>query len=186
MSKFKVGDTIRRVGVPLECVLQFDTLTVKTLTKDGTWLGVEEYSNPAGDKTPFLARKFELVQAAPTEAKYLTPQQTLENLLNDVPTQAMHCGEWLDINELDTVSVNFLRSMKCRTKPSTVRVGGYEVIKPYQPTAKVQAGVYYSLNLNSGRVHETSSRAFGYKWETREDAYAALQAIKKTLLGETK
>lgn len=189
MSKFKVGDTIRRVGVPLECLEQYSTLTVKTLTRDGAWLGVKEYSNPAGDKTPFLARKFELVQAAPTEAKYLTPQQTLENLLNDVPTQAMHCGEWLDIKELDNVSVNFLRSMKCRTKPSTVRVGEYEVVKPQQRINIVDTRTRYVIKQGLANVEEVQpdflldSRLF---WETREDAYAALQAIKKTLLGETK
>ena len=189
MSKFKVGDKIRRVGVPLECIIQFDTLTVKTLSKDGAWLGVEEYSSPTGVKTPFLAKKFELVQAATAESKYLTPQETLENLLTDVPTQAMHCGEWLDINELDNVSVNFLRSMKCRTKPSTVRVGEYEVVKPH-PECRVTSEDYvYIFARGLGNVQRVQVSDCPYRsifWDTREDAYAALQAIKKTLLGETK
>lgn len=182
MSKFKVGDTVRRISGAWGNSSTGSEHIVRVVDVDG--LRFE------GDTVyVYSAEAYTLVQAAPTESKYLTPQQTLENLLTDVPTQAMHCGEWLDINELDNVSVNFLRSMKCRTKPSTVRVGEYEVVKPLGEAHIVglRGASAYGIDLLHCKVsYVPLARGGQLLWETREDAYAALQAIKKTLLGETK
>lgn len=182
MSKFNVGDKVRRVSGAWGNSRTGSEHVVRAVHSDGLkFEGDTVYT--------YSAEEYTLVQAAPTESKYLTPQQTLDNLLNDVPTQAMHCDEWLDINELDNVSVNFLRSMKCRTKPSTVRVGEYEVVKPQQRINIEDTRTRYVIEQGLANVEEVQpdflldSRLF---WETREDAYAALQAIKKTLLGETK
>ena len=187
MSKFKVGDTVRRTGGRGYKVVQGGLYVVSAVGLSG--LDLEGIPRESENLYNYDSGNFELVQAAPTEAKYLTPQQTLENLLTDVPTQAMHCGEWLDINELDNVSVNFLRSMKCRTKPSTVRVGEYEVVKPRKGCNVDPDEYLYTFCAGGGNVnvvlpHELQQGAIF--WDTREDAYAALQAIKKTLLGETK
>ena len=189
MSKFKVGDTVLRTDGRDYCMAKNGGIYEVASCTDAGGLELVGHPRGSGGLTMYSASSFELVQAATTESKYLTPQQTLENLLNDVPTQAMHCGEWLDINELDNVSVNFLRSMKCRTKPSTVRVGEYEVVKPQQRINIADTRTRYVIKQGLANVEEVQpdflldSRLF---WETREDAYAALQAIKKTLLGETK
>ena len=187
MSKFKVGDTVRRTGGRGYKVVQGGLYVVSAVGLSG--LDLEGIPRESENLYNYDSGNFELVQAATTESKYLTPQETLENLLTNVPTQAMHCGEWLDINELDNVSVNFLRSMKCRTKPETVRVGEYEVVKPQQRIDIEDTATRYVIKQGLANVEEVQpdflldSRLF---WETREDAYAALQAIKKTLLGETK
>lgn len=187
MSKFKAGDTVRRTGGRGYKVVQGGLYVVSAVGLSG--LDLEGIPRESENLYNYDSGNFELVQAAPTESKYLTPQETLENLLNDVPTQAMHCGEWLDINELDNVSVNFLKSMKCRKKPDTVHIGDYEVVKPL---GAVQVGELnrasaYSIDLLHCKVSYVRAVHGGQLlWETREDAYAALQAIKKTLLGETK
>lgn len=182
MSKFKVGDTVRRTGGAWgNSSTGSEHIVRATHAGDLNFEGDTVYT--------YSSAEYTLVQAAPTKTKYLTPQEILENLLTDVPTQAMHCGEWLDINELDNVSVNFLRSMKCRTKPSTVRVGEYEVVKPQQRINIEGTRTRYVIKQGLENVEAVQpdflldSRLF---WETKEDAYAALQAIKKTLLGETK
>ena len=182
MSKFNAGDKVRRISGAWGNSRTGSEHVVRAAHSDGLkFEGDTVYT--------YSAEEYTLVQADPTESAYLTPQQTLENLLHDVPTQAMHCGEWLDINELDNVSVNFLRSMKCRTKPETVRVGEYEVVKPQQRINIADTRTRYVIKQGLANVEEVQpdflldSRLF---WETREDAYAALQVIKKTLLGETK
>lgn len=182
MSKFNAGDKVRRISGAWGNSRTGSEHVVRAAHSDGLkFEGDTVYT--------YSAEEYTLVQADPTESAYLTPQQTLENLLHDVPTQAMHCGEWLDINELDNVSVNFLMSMKCRTKPETVRVGEYEVVKPQQRINIADTRTRYVIKQGLANVEEVQpdflldSRLF---WETREDAYAALQVIKKTLLGETK
>lgn len=182
MSKFNAGDKVRRISGAWGNSRTGSEHVVRAAHSDGLkFEGDTVYT--------YSAEEYTLVQADPTESAYLTPQQTLENLLHDVPTQAMHCGEWLDINELDNVSVNFLQSMKCRTKPETVRVGEYEVVKPQQRINIADTRTRYVIKQGLANVEEVQpdflldSRLF---WETREDAYAALQVIKKTLLGETK
>lgn len=182
MSKFNVGDKVRRISGAWGNSRTGSEHVVRAAHADGLkFEGDTVYT--------YSAEEYTLVQAAPTESAYLTPQQTLENLLNDVPTQAMHCGEWLDINELDNVSVNFLRSMKCRTKPETVRVGEYEVVKPHSTVPTPTDKTYFYIRSGLSSVFEERAGVMHTQalfWETREDAYAALQAIKKTLLGETK
>lgn len=180
MSKFKAGDTVRRLvgGSP-----RYTAGTISTVQE---YLDDRNMFLVGASESAVMPQYYELVAY---KSQYLTPQQTLENLLTDVPTQAQHCGEWLDIKELDNVSVNFLKSMKCRKKPETVRIGEYEVVKPQQRINIEDTRTRYVIKQVLQNVEEVQpdflldSRLF---WDTREDAYAALQAIKKTLLGETK
>lgn len=180
--KFNVGDEIRRVGVPLECIIRFDTLTVKTLSKDGVWLGVAEYSSPTGDKTPFLAKKFELVQDTP-EQPVLTPQEVFTAILEGTPLEyrASRGSHWHTLSYPENVNIASFKLAEYRKQVQTVTLSG-TVPKPVPHDAIEVTAKVYTIYLSTMQVSVVNGRyaqAGGLYWRTQVEAEQALDVLTK-------
>lgn len=180
MSKFKLGDKVRRTGSTLECIAQFNTLTVNCLEHNGRWLGVAEYTSPSRDRTPFLASKFELVQAVSEQPAVLTPLEVAEAMLTGTELQFKRHGSdvWRDLPLRKNV-VHFSTSNEYRKKPTTVLINGISVPAPavvYNPS------IMFYIDLRRLCVQHIPTRCIkadskGLYWCTKEAAREALDAI---------
>ena len=188
MSKFKVGDKAVRIGCPPSCLAGFDVVTVSCVSSTGTWLGVEEYTNPQA-ATPFPASLFELVATGqPTEVPALTPVEVLECIINDVPVQYQtdSSTNWVDLHS-NPDRVSFYVPYTYRKKPSTVKINATEVVQPKLDNAVKYSQKCYTFSEGLQTVIEArpsfvaDSKLY---WDTREDAWAALKAITAILRGE--
>ena len=183
--KFKVGDKIRRVNTPLECLEQYSTLTVKTLSKDGSWLGVTEYRNPTGDETPFLVRKFELVQDTP-EQPVLTPQEVFTAILEGVPLEyrantTTTQSSWDTVTRPKQINLEHITAFEFRKKAQTVTLSG-AVPKPVPfDSIKVTDKVYtvYLSNMTVTVVSGRYAQCGGLYWRTQAEAEQFRDALTK-------
>lgn len=182
MRKFKVGDKIRRANTPLECLEQYSTLTVKTLSKEGSWLGVAEYRSPTGDKTPFLTRKFELVQDTP-EHPVLTPQEVFTAIFEGVPLEyRTHSGsKWHTLSYPENVNIASFKLAEYRKQVQTVNLSG-TVPKPVPYDSIEITDTVYTVYLSTNDVAVVNGKyalAGGLYWRTQVEAEQFRDALTK-------
>lgn len=178
-NKFKVGDTVQRIRKDHPRGLHKVGSTHVVTAVDLQGLHFDNSGTNNG-----YAEYYQVYQSP-----YLTPQDAFTRLINGEPTQACHNGEWLDINELDNVSVNFLLDVKCRVKPKTIFINGIEVVAPAtrDEIKGCDVNVYVIRQGVSQVVPVTPREALTggcYAWLTREDAYKAYKAICSALEGD--
>lgn len=183
MAKFKQGDRVRRTGKDYAGVVSGGEYFVRghdgrtsLLLSDLT--GVHLCGSYISGQFELVANELDIPEEPDP---YLSQEAVFRNLLGGVSVQYFHCGEWLDINNTEEVTVHFIRSVKCRLKPSTVLVNDKEVVRPISKNLVGTRGKYFSFRLDINRVVSTDVHAGGLMWATHEDAYAALQAVRCAL-----
>lgn len=172
MSKFKVGDTIRRTDwdVPDWGVHIGQEYKVIALTDDICRpLYVDGVDHKLNDSF------FELVQAASEQPAVLTPLEVAEAMLAGTELQFKRYGSdvWRDLPLRKNV-VHFSTSNKYRKKPTTVLINGISVPAP----AKLSTGATgYTPAICHNEIHTTAARDGRIYWSTEAEAQEVLDAI---------
>lgn len=178
MSKFKVGDTVRRtewvpVSLQTDCpVMQVGaTFIVKDVYEDLGLLYFDETGTVGWSSLGF--QKVE----EPTVER-LAANVAAELLIEGAePLQYYWRGEWYDVEHPHSVTVGRISKVPFRIKPKTIEINGVTVLAPLKINTET-AGYWY-INMYSGVVcRSTGSIIIGaYTWATKEDAQAVLDAI---------
>lgn len=182
MSKFKVGDTVVRTSGQFGNSSEGSEYVVRTTGSIGLrFEGDSEFV--------YAPDSYELVAPAkPKEVPTLTPVEVLECIINDVPVQYQtdSSSNWVDLCA-NPDHVSFYVPYTYRKKPSTVKLNGTEVVQPKLDNAVKYSQKCYTFSEGLQTVIEArpsfvaDSKLY---WDTREDAWAALEAITAVLRGE--
>lgn len=108
MSKFKVGDKVRRIQSGLSLLPVGYVGMVTKVSETGNWISVDNLSNE-GDNVPFIADSFELVESSATD---VSPPLGLmpKNIWNDKLKEA-----------LDNLESSFLAERKEEVRQAMAR-----------------------------------------------------------------
>ena len=179
MSKFKVGDTVRRTShsrceaLVGECYIVSDV--------NGTSLDLEGHERTEVSLYNYSVVYFELVQAASEQPAVLTPREVFECILEGVPLEyrikSVTAKQWYDVNNPKNVDLEDIECAEYRKKPTTVLINGISV--PAPASKKPDGDYIYCVNLADERVIALDARYAKSKhyWSTKEEAQEVLDAI---------
>lgn len=179
MSKFKIGDTIRRTDwdVPDWGVHVGQEYTVTALSDDAFRpLYVNDVDHKLNDNF------FELVQAASEQPAVLTPLEVFQCILEGTPLEysiKKLSGErtWHTVTNPKHIDLEDIECAEYRKKPTTVLINGISV--PAPENKKPDEGYIYCVNLADERVIALDARYAKSKhyWSTEAVAQEVLDAI---------
>ena len=180
MSKFKVGDKVRRASKYSHGVVVFGGVyTVSGVRECDGALTLEEDTRLAWiyDDT-----KFELVQDIP-EQPVLTPQEVFTAILEGTPLEyrTFRGSHWHTLSYPENVNIASFKLAEFRKQVQTVNLSG-TVPKPVLYDAiEVTDMVYtvYSSNMHVDGVSGKYAQAGGLYWRTRAQAEQFRDALTK-------
>ena len=183
MSKYKVGDVVRRTGEDCANVRKGMTYTVSGLSDAGDtlYLGF-------GDKG-YCSYNFELVQDEP---EYLTPEQVLQ-YFKDGRQDELECSSkvkasgWAEMLPNEDMYVSQINERKWRVKPvpKTIDYYGTELPKPITKAEAIELGLkeVYTVRLPTMFVGAVHLDYIGWSgvlcWATEDDAKLVLDVMLK-------
>ena len=183
MSKFKVGDTVRRISKYSHGVVVFGGVyTVSGVrTHDGA-LTLEEDTRHGWiyDDT-----KFELVQDTP-EQPVLTPQEVFTAILEGTPLEyrvtvrGVAC-RWYTLTNPERINLADVKYSEFRKQIQTVTLSG-TVPKPLDNRNVEDTDVVYTVHLSTMQTVQTRGRYImdtGMYWSTYNDAEKFLVTLKQ-------
>lgn len=182
MSKFKVGDKVRRTNGHFGDSRTGSEHVVRCTGDLG--LRFEGDSQHVYDPDSYELAPPE----QPTEVPALTPKEVLQAVVDgkELQVQRIATKTWSDVDS-DDVSINWATGRKLRIKPTTVELNGTEIVQPKLDNAVKYSQKCYTFSEGLQTVIEArpafvaDSKLY---WDTREDAWAALKAITAVLRGE--
>ena len=179
MSKFKVGDIVRRTLHSHGEALVGECYIVSAV--NGASLDLEGHERVEANRYNYIVKYFELVQAASEQPAVLTPLEVFQCILEGTPLEYSSkklSGErtWYTITNPKHVDLEDIECADFRKKAQTVQINGIDVPAP----AKLPTGtaVYYPdirrADIQKGYLGTSGMRNY---WATEADAQAVLDAI---------
>lgn len=183
MSKFNVGDKVRRVGVD-SMGAKYGFVYIVTHVDD-THIGLRDLASK-GTRTPFSAHNFELV--AP--AGELTDKDVFNAIVEGKPLQYKMGGgsDWYNLKYPEKLTLLDVQRGTYRVRPMEVKL---ECTVPY-PEYSV-GRVYsnsvrkFSVDFATGRIRdfgESELPSGGVFWSSREQAEQFRDAVLASLQGK--
>lgn len=181
MSKFKIGDVVRRTGEDCSNVRKGMTYTVSGLSDAGDTLYLGFGDNG------YHSYNFELVQAEP---EYLTPEQVLKALQDDptkVEVQYGISGEFISADTVHPITYVDITQGKWRFKqvPKTIDYYGTELPKPIAKAEATARGYRFGYipTLSSNTVNRIELKYLRdevrYLYTTEVEAQLVLDTMTK-------
>lgn len=181
MSKFKVGDKVRRTEwVPVSLQTDYPVMQVgaefivKDIDED---LGVL-YFHETG-YMGWSIKCFQKVEEPVVER--LAANVAAELLIEGAePLQYYWRGEWYDVEHPHSVTVGRISKVPFRRKPKTVEINGSTVLAPLNLGTLDERQLVWVVFLTGEYVYEikyTKDSRVKNCWATKEDAQAVLDAL---------
>lgn len=181
MSKFKVGDTVRRTGGARNDIIHGGIYTVERYKTNYTIVLCESSSTRGYD-----VELFELVQ----EASSLTDKEVFNAIVDGKPLQYQFVGkpEWYDLKYPEKLTLLDVQRGTYRVRPTDVKL---ECTVPY-PEYSI-GNVYsnkvrkFSVDFGTGKIRDFSEAELpsgGVFWSSREQAEQFRDTVLASLQGK--
>lgn len=180
MSKFNVGDTVRRTAwVPVSLQTDYPVMQVGAeFIVDDICDGTIVYFKETG-YVGWSASAFQKVEKPVVER--LAANVAAELLIEGTePLQYYMSGMWHDVKHPHLFTIAALRDGKFRRKPKTIEINGVTVLAPLNLDTLYKRQLVWVVFLTGEYVYATKytkdSRVKNC-WATKEDAQAVLDAM---------
>ena len=180
MSKFKVGDKVRRTEwVPVSLQTDYPVMQVGAeFIVDDICDGTIVYFKETG-YVGWSASAFQKVEKPVVER--LAANVAAELLIEGTePLQYYWRGEWYDVEHPHSVTVGRISKVPFRRKPKTVEINGSTVLAPLNLDTLNERQIVWVVSLAGDYVYETvytKDSIVKNCWATKEDAQAVLDAL---------
>lgn len=173
MSKFNVGDTVRRTGGARNDIIHGGVYTVERYKTNYTIVLCESSSTRGYD-----VELFELVQ----EANSLTDKEVFNAIVDGKSLQYQFVGkpEWYDLKYPEKLTLLDVQRGTYRVRPTEVHI---DCTVPY-PICKREVTRAFSVDFTNGRITEFFTVVLpdkGVFWNTKEEAEKFRDAVLASL-----
>lgn len=181
MSKFKVGDTVRRTGGIGYQVMPDSIHVVSAVGASG--LDLEGIPRERANLYNYDSGNFELVQAVTPEQPVLTPQEVFTAILEGVPLEyrTFSGSNWHILAYPENTSMSSFKVAEFRKKAQTVNLSG-TVPKPVPYDLIDVTDKVYTLYLSTMQVAVVNGRyaqIYGLYWRTQVEAEQARDVLSQ-------